>query len=281
MAAIAESQWGANQIRYIEIYNPGDETAVVNIGRLLNSPLRASPELIFKASSGELLNSKEAMGSAALTVRDTLLGLHEGLFANIALRWLYFFSGIVGSVMIATGLVLWTLKRRQQQLLKSQGPDTGYRLVESLNLGMIAGLPLAIASYFWANRLLPVSFAERNLWEMHILFLTLLAIFLYPLLRSLLIKSDFFKTIKSSWVEVIWITAAAYFLLPFINSLTTDRHLLNSYITNDWLFVSIDLVFLTTGIVFACVARVMQKKSSTTPVVNKSSTRFVDAELTQ
>jgi len=43
-----------------------------------------------------------------------MLGLHEGLFAGPLLRALYVLSGLLGAAMIATGLVLWSVKRRQR-----------------------------------------------------------------------------------------------------------------------------------------------------------------------
>jgi len=249
MVAIAESHWGKNQIRALDISNPGDANARVSISRQLDSPLRASPELIFDGVSGELLNSKAAATSAPRTVRDTFLGLHEGLFANTAMRWLYFLSGLLGTAMIATGMILWTVKRRPAQLKKATGPDFGHRLVESLNLGTIVGLPIAIAAYFWANRLLPVDFAARSNWEVHVMFLVFLAALLYPLTR----------TIMRGWMDLLWLAAAAYGLLPIVNAVTTERHLVNSIAQSDWLFAGVDLTFLTIGILFALAARRLQQ----------------------
>jgi uncharacterized iron-regulated membrane protein len=268
MVAIAESRWGENQVRYLDIDNPGDANARVSIGRQLDSPLRASPELIFDGATGELLNDKAAATSAPRTVRDTFLGLHEGLFANNALRWLYFLSGLLGTAMIATGMILWTVKRRPAQLKRAKGPDFGHRLVESLNLGTIVGLPIAIAAYFWANRLLPVDFAARSEWEVHMMFLVWLAILLYPLTRQ----------IMRGWVDLLWLAAAAYSLLPILNAITTDRHLANSLAQGDWLFAGVDLTFLMTGILFAVAAIKLQRRLQHTPQVarinssNKKST---------
>ncbi|MDZ7922968.1 MAG: PepSY-associated TM helix domain-containing protein [Marinagarivorans sp.] len=255
MATISENHWGSEQIRYIEITNPGDTNARVSIGRNLHSPLRVSPELIFNGTTGELLSNNTALTSAPRAVRDVLLGLHEGLFADIGLRWLYFFSGLSGTAMIAAGLILWVTKRRTQQLLKPQGPDFGHRLVESLNLGMIVGLPIAIASYFWANRLLDVNFSARSAWEMHILFITLIAAMLYPFARSLLVKRTFIHTIRCSWVELLWIVTIAYGLLPLLNAITTERSLFQSMATGDWLFASMDFVFLITAATFGYAAK--------------------------
>src|SRR5690606_40728223 len=78
-------------------------------------------------------------------VNDALLGLHEGLFATPVLRWLYFAAGLIGTAMIATGLVLWTAKRRTANAGRAH---VGLALVERLNVGPIIGLPVAIAAYF-------------------------------------------------------------------------------------------------------------------------------------
>jgi uncharacterized iron-regulated membrane protein len=259
MVAIAESRWGENQVRYLDIANPGDANARVSIGRQLNSPLRASPELVFNGVTGELLTDKAAVTSAPRTVRDTFLGLHEGLFANTVLRWLYFLSGLLGTAMIATGMILWTVKRRPVQLKKANGPDFGHRLVESLNLGTIVGLPIAIAAYFWANRLLPASFAARSDWEVHAMFLVFLATLLYPLTRN----------IMRGWVDLLWLAAAAYGFLPIINAMTTDRHLANSLAQGDWLFAGVDLTFLTIGILFAVAAVKLQQRLQYSPQVSR------------
>ena len=261
MVAIAETRWGENQVRYLDIANPGDANARVSIGRQLDSPLRASPELVFDGTTGELLNDKAAATSASRTVRDTFLGLHEGLFANTALRWLYFLSGLLGTAMIATGMILWTVKRRPAQLKKVNGPDFGHRLVESLNLGTIVGLPIAIAAYFWANRLLPVDFAARSQWEVHVMFLVWLATLLYPLSRN----------IMRGWVDLLWVAAAAYGLLPIINAITTDRHLPHSLEQGDWLFAGVDLTFLITGILFAGTAIKLQQRLQHTPRISRAA----------
>lgn len=262
MVAVAESRWGENQVRYLDIANPGDANARVSIGRQLDSPLRASPELVFDGISGELLKDNAAATSAPRTVRDTFLGLHEGLFANTLLRWLYFLSGLLGTAMIATGMILWTVKRRPAQLKKTNGPDLGHRVVESLNLGTIVGLPIAIAAYFWANRLLPIDFAARSNWEVHAMFLVWLATLLYPLTR----------TIMRGWVDLLWVAAAAYGFLPIVNALTTDRHLANSLAQGDWLFAGVDLTLLITGALFAVAAAKLQRRLQHTPQTTSAIT---------
>lgn len=255
MAAAAESYWGQGQVRYLEIHHPGDASAQVQIGSLLNSPLRASPELVFDGVTGESIGDKPALTSVPRAVRDTLLGLHEGLFAGPVLRWLYFFTGLLGTAMIATGAVLWTLKRRTKEMQKIRGPSLGFRLVECLNLGMIVGLPLGIAGYFWANRLLPVEFAGRAAWEAHVMFLLLLAALIFGAFRPLI----------RSWVELLAITALAYGLLPLVNAFTTPHNLVRSLAEGNWLFAGFDFVCLVTAACFATAVLKLRHKIQLEP----------------
>ena len=68
----------------------------------------------------------------------TLVGLHEAHFAGPALRILFFVCGLMGSAMVATGLVLWAVARLPKA---GERGLPGLRLVQALNIGAVAGLP--------------------------------------------------------------------------------------------------------------------------------------------
>lgn len=244
LLAEAEARWGEGRIRFVDIRHPGDRNARVILRESRDASVASGGRLlVFDGVSGERLHSGDGSGSAR-TVRDTLTGLHEGLFAATGLRWLYFFSGLLGCGMVATGLVLWGVKRRQQAQRRTGAAPLGLRLVERLNVGTVAGLPVAIAAYFWANRLLPPGLAERAAWEAHALFLTWLALMLHALLRKP----------GRAWVEQLSLAAIAWGTLPLLNALTTDRHLLHSLPRGDWALAGIDLVALVFGLGCATLA---------------------------
>lgn len=156
--AEVQLRWsGGAPIATIGIRHPGDAHArIVVRGDIAAGPLRAVDALVFDGVSGELLAEQPALRSNAKGFRDLMLGLHEGLFAGPVLRALYVLSGLLGAAMIATGLVLWTLKRRQRIEKVRQVPHPGLRLVEKLDVATVIGLPVAVAACFWANRLLPL-----------------------------------------------------------------------------------------------------------------------------
>jgi len=250
MALVAENRWGAGEVRTLEVSYPGDANARVRITRQISSPLRSTEELIFAGSNGDLLGDQAATSFASRTFYETLLGLHESLFAGWWLRWLYFLSGLIGVAIIGSGLILWVVKRRPKQLKQVNGPDFGHRLVEGLNVGTIVGLHIAIAAYFYANRLLPVDLVARNEWEVHVMFIAWLAAFLHPL----------FRPINRAWIEQSWVAAAAFLLLPLINSFTTERGFIQSATAGDWVFAGFDLVSLVTAGLFATAALKLQQR---------------------
>lgn len=241
--AMAEQRFGPGQIRYLEISNPGDATARIVVLRLAPGPLRSVERMTFDGASGTLLSIQNPIQNMPLAVRDVFLGLHEGLFAGPILRWLYFLAGLLGTAMIGTGLVLWTVKRREQES-RRLAPSFGLALVERLNVGTIIGLPVGVLVYFWANRLLPVTWETRAAWEVHAMFIA----------WGLMLVHAHLRTPAQAWVEQFAMAAALALLLPLLNALTTQRHLGVTLVQGDWILAGFDLTLAALGLVFALTA---------------------------
>jgi uncharacterized iron-regulated membrane protein len=253
--ADAARHWGSGDVRYIEIYNPGDTNARVTVGQPQDTPLRSSARLYFDGASGAFLKADAAVLSAPKAVRDVLLGLHEGLFAGPVLRWLYFLSGLMGTAMIGAGLVLWTEKRRARLKAAGRGPHPGVVVVERLNVGVILGLPIGLAVYFWANRLIPIALDGRAAWEAHAMFIVWGVALLWSAVRPP----------ARAWRELMWPAALAYLLVPVLNALTTDRHLGATLPLGgregDWALAGFDLTMLGIGLVFAAAGWRLRRRN--------------------
>lgn len=161
----AERHWGGRAAGGFSVSNPNDANARISVTRAATRELSSKqPAMQFDGASGALLAQAGDTPSAAAATHGVMYGLHIARFAGPLLRGLFFLSGLAGCAMVATGALLWAVKSRQRQAktLKAGGKvGLGTRLVEALNLGAIAGLPVAYGAYFWANRLLPVGIAER------------------------------------------------------------------------------------------------------------------------
>ncbi|MEM1403039.1 MAG: PepSY-associated TM helix domain-containing protein [Pseudomonadota bacterium] len=257
----AAERWGDDAVRNIEIRYPGDEASQVTINRREGIE-RSAAGLIYSGTTGEFMKERPPIPSASASVALTMLGLHEGLFAGPVLRWLYIFSGVLGTAMVATGAIYWTAKRKKTD---GQPQGRGYRFVEALNVGTIMGLPTAIAAYFIANRLLPVEMASRADWEVHIMFLVWGALLLHPVLRP----------IQAAWREQAWLAAVAFAAVPLVNAATTSLHLVNTVSSGDWSLAAIDLSCIALAVSFAVVAAVLGKSPAETKVDAKAP--IVDA----
>lgn len=241
----AEAAWGAGQVSRIWIEHPGQAEASVTIFRKFPGPLRSEQALLFDGVSGQPRDDaiQRSAAGGVWQAQNLLTDLHEGVFAGWTLRWLYFLSGLLGCVMIATGMVLWTVKRRRKQ-----AGAPGFRLVDSLNIATVAGLWTALAAYFWANRLLPLDMAGRAAWEQHSMYIVWGLLLLHASLRLR------FASALRVWREQLWLAAAALGALPLLNALTTDRHLGVTLRAGDWVLAAVDLTLLALGLCLAAAA---------------------------
>jgi len=253
MIAQAEAILGQGQIGQIWLTRRAGEPPVVEFSRPWGTELprtqNADTFIRFNALTGERLPFTKEDGPGLKTLR-ALISLHEAWYANYPLRWLYFISGLLGCFMIATGMVLWVVKRRERHAREGAADGLGLRFVARLNVGVLAGLPVGVAAYFWANRLLPVTLAERANWEIHCLFATWGWLVLYAALRPE----------RRAWVEVLLLAGAAFGLIPLINALTTDKHLGATLPAGDWGLAGFDLTMWGLSVMFAVMAFKLRRK---------------------
>lgn len=247
MIAAAEQAWGQPVGRFT-INNPTGpkpvlEFAPLHIASILEGGGGGTTRMRFDARTGALLESIGTPDRTAVrAVSASLNSLHRARFAEPVLRWVFFLAGIGGTLMVATGLVLWSVKRAAQ--LRGAEVPFGQKLVAHLNVGAVAGMPVAIAAHFWANRLIPAGIPGRAEWEINVFFLVWLLTFVHPLVRPL----------KKAWIEQLVAAAALFCLLPVLNGLTTPYNLINSLFAGRWLLVGFDGTVLLTGLMMAYAA---------------------------
>jgi uncharacterized iron-regulated membrane protein len=151
----AQRQLGGT-IGRVYVLNPGDKAAVVTVFRSDADQLGFNPaEMSFDGATGKPL-SKWVENRGAIQTYNVIYGLHMARFAPMATRWLYFLGGAMLTLAIATGMVLWIVKRRERAPL-----SLANRILERLNAGVLAGVPLGCAAYLLANRLLPLGLTGR------------------------------------------------------------------------------------------------------------------------
>ena len=242
--AAAEKQWKNNPVATINIIQPNTAKAEIEL-RALNGVSVAYrnvyPSLAFNGVTGELKPDQTTLKtpSVANGIYNVFTTLHEARGVDLALRWLLFMSGVVGTFMIATGLILWCVKRAPQQ--QKQGYKSfGYRLVEVTNIAAIIGLPIACAAYFYANRFIPADMDMRLNWEIRSFFIIWLLTLVYAMIRSN----------RQAWLELLLLATAAFALLPIVNFLTGGQAIWNSIMHGQWMIASFDMAMWALAILF-------------------------------
>ncbi|KAB8043443.1 PepSY-associated TM helix domain-containing protein [Janthinobacterium aquaticum] len=214
----AEQRWGA-QVGFVSVNLPGDANATVTLRRAGGRDMTSKqPTMEFDGVSGKLLATYGDEPGGASSTHGVMVGLHIANFASPLLRALFFLSGLAGCAMVATGALLWAVKTRQKQakaLAAGKRPSFGLRLVEALNIGAIAGIPIAFGAYFWANRLLPVGLEERPKEE--------IACFFGAWALAAIVAQ--LRPTRAMWRIQLSVGAFLLASLPVLNALTSGSHL--------------------------------------------------------
>ena len=258
LLAKASEQWAGGSTARLTVNNPGDANASVVLSRRGDRVVHDFGRAVtFNGVTGERLGSTPEQ-PVAMAVGGTFYGLHMGHFAGSTLRWLYFICGLASTAMIGTGLVIW-LGKRQLKHAKSGVMPFELRLVEVLNIASMAGLVVAVAVFFLANRLLPADLAGRADQEVNAFFVAWVLSVVHALLRKG----------RKAWVEQLALAAVLFIAVPLIN-LTTPWNLGATLAQGDWTLAGFDLTCLGAGLFLGWAAWKMQRAGGAVSVKKTS-----------
>lgn len=249
-----KQQWGDQSLATFEVKNPNTDQAVITIKQLEDRSITLNqPQIVFDGTGKILSNTRN--NSAIATLNAGVYGLHMATFAQPFLRFAFFCSGVLGCLMIASGLLLWSLKRQIQY--KSPKFHFGYYLVDRLNIASFIGLPIAMLSYFLVNRLISSHSADLN----HEIY-TFFSVWMLSFVLALFTPKQYL------WKSQIVIFALLAFSLPLYNLFYLLNHDLIANLESYWLFLRVDLFFVAC----ACFAAFIYKNIQ--PIQIKSTQKI-------
>lgn len=269
-----QAEWGNAPIKQVIVSYPQDKNSQVtfyqNTGKDVTDE---STLLVFNGVTGELKYASPHEVSGTVATYDTMMSLHTARFAAPLLRILFFFCGLLGCAMVATGTLMWAIRLRQKQqkaIDNGEKPSSGLRLVEGLNFMFILGLPLSTAAFFYANRILPADFATRSAWEVHSFFIALGAMGVWA----------FFGRSRRDWQIALVLIGTLYCALPILNALTSPSHFIDNIQSQQWALVGFDVLAVLIGVVMlfsstklSVVAKTLQKPNRKNTISDKKPMR--------
>lgn len=279
LLAQAESQLD-RQASFVVVEHPGDTSASVRVfgpfdeGDGEKNLLRPSGgRMNFDGVTGEVLDvqmPRTTRGGDAQMVQGTLRTLHEAAFGGYAVKWLYFLCGMAGTAMMATGSILFMVKRRQKSLHEfGNYTPRVYRLIDVLNVAVIAGLSVACIAFLWANRLISVAIEHRSQWELGAFFAV----------WGLMLAHAALRPIGKAWVEQLALAAALCAALPVVNAMTTGGQFVQYTAQGDWLRAGVEWTAIALGGLLAYAAwRTHQKTNKPKPLPAKKAENFEEKQ---
>ena len=251
--------------RMLLVQNPGTQKATIRVmGRhdeAHPSQTLFTPQasMLFDGVTGATLQVQKPLPET-MSLGDQIYGvlrsLHFAEFGGWGMKWLYFVSGLLGMGMMATGTLLYTIKRRNKSQ-KEFGAATArvYRCIEAFNVASIAGIGVACIGYFYANRFISADILDRATWEIR----SFLLIWLATLVHAL------FRPAKKAWTEQLVCAAVLCICLPAVNFCTTGQHIGRYISAGDWQRGSVEIVALGFGVVLVMALLKQRIANQATP----------------
>lgn len=232
IVAQVQQQWGDAEIKRITVKNINQSNATIIFEQKQDNGITIRPaRLLFNAYTAQLLENNRKTNTIALADAG-VYGLHLAYFAQPLLRIAFFFSGLLGCVMIASGLLMWSIKRQIQH----KGEESiGQFLVDKFNILFLLGLPLAIIAGFYGVRL-------HSMVDTSILNISYIACFFCFWIVSFALA--ILMPHAKSWTTQLVMIIALCALLPVLDIiyLLVQGHVKN--IAQLWLFLRVDIWFV-------------------------------------
>lgn len=239
MVAQAEHYWGGETLSDVYVAYPHDQGGVVRLFKSLANQVSTHDEPIqFSASTGQILTTPQT--TVAYTAQQWLSGAHMIFFDHWVLRWFYFFAGIAGCIMIATGFLYW-IETRRKTYQRNNVP--GLRIVEGLAVWSVMGLMTATAAYFVVNR----TFVP-GLWSWHGILKPYLEVYIFYLVWISTLFHGLIRC-KAAWGEQAWILGFLAAGAVVLNWTTTGDHLLKTLRSGDFAIAGMDLILLLSAVI--------------------------------
>jgi hypothetical protein len=182
-----------------------------------------------------------------MSAQRFLSGVHFIQFQHWPLRWLYFFAGLAGRVLIATGFLFWLEARRARHAAKGLA---GVRIVEGLTAGSVTGIIIATLAFMATNRLLPAGASlagqDRAALEVWAFYVVWMACFAHAWWRG-----------RPAWHEQAWAVSILALVCVLLNAFTSEAHPLAALAAlagGMWTVAGTDLMLLTLAWLAALAA---------------------------
>lgn len=192
--------------------------------------------------------------SAGRDLFNLMFGLHLARTGGDIMRWVYFIAGIGSTILIATGLLFFSNKRRHfNKKHVSARILFFYKLTDGIHVGVMMGALLALLAVFWVNMLIPKQIIDKPFWEVT----AFLGVFVLSFIEGLLYS--FYSTVMKAWRHQIGLFARLCILLPIVKVILFPE-ILSSFHDTNIVYTVTNITIMSIGLAFGILYLYLKQK---------------------
>ncbi|GAB3716904.1 PepSY-associated TM helix domain-containing protein [Spirosoma flavus] len=250
-----EQKWQNSDVSLIAIRNYGDENmhVVIQGKPHTDAQLNGQGELIYRIRDQKILSERTPLESASYihTIRGLILRLHFGDFGGRPLRVIYFVLGILGCIVINSGVMIWLVARDNKNIPARKRTFNFWtaNVYISSSLSMLPVTALAMTALLFLNK--P---GQSDIY--HWYFYSWLALGVYFLVR---------KNLALVNRQSIILSVVTCFLLPLADGVIRGNWFWNTFTRGAFDILFIDVLFLCLAIINGVILWKLEQKKRTQP----------------
>ena len=259
--SIMEKKWEGSELTRINIFNYGDENMhlLVEAKPLTQSNFAGSGKIVFRLKDGKVLSEKSPVGKASYIdqVKALVYHLHFGDFGGRPLRVVFFILGLMGCLVIISGILIW-LVARDKNNIPAYKRKFNFWTANVFLASCLSMLPVTAITFI----MIKVNGAPTQQFIYQVYFYTWLFMSLYFIAR---------RNISLTNEQVLLLSTATCFLVPLANGLYANNWLWKTYADQKFDILFIDLLFLSLSLMSYFVYLKLWKKKNAVVSASKNA----------
>jgi uncharacterized iron-regulated membrane protein len=257
LVAQTEQKWQRSEISLVAIRNYGDDNmhVVIQGKPQPDAQLNGQGELVYRVRDQKIVSEQTPLSppSYTQTVRGFIYHLHFGDFGGRPLRVVYFVLGILGCIVINSGVMIWLVARDNKSIPERKRKFNFWtaNVYISSSLSMLPVTAFCMTALLFLNK--P---GQSDIY--HWYFYPWLALSVYFLARRNLALVN---------RQSLFLSVVACFLLPLTDGIVRGNWFWNTFTRNAYDILFVDVLFLALSMMSGLVLWKMEQKRRIEPNV--------------
>jgi hypothetical protein len=268
LVAQTEQKWQRSEVSLVAIRNYGDDNmhVVIQGKPQTDAQLNGQGELVYRVRDQKIVSEQTPLSppSYTQTVRGFIYHLHFGDFGGRPLRVVYFVLGILGCIVINSGVMIWLVARDNKSIPERKRKFNFWtaNVYISSSLSMLPVTAFCMTALLFLNK--P---GQSDIY--HWYFYPWLALSVYFLARRNLALVN---------RQSLFLSVVACFLLPLADGIVRGNWFWNTFTRNAYDILFIDVLFLALSMMSGLVLWKMEQKKRIQPNVTPVKVNVVQPD---